>query len=120
MTGYAPSMPYVFTLAGGTNNLSYNPASDLFTLHVTPGNAGTATVGFSLAPIPSLQIVPVGNGQFQISWPAAAVGYDLEKATNLTPPVVWSPTSETVNTINGQNVVTIINGDSTAFYRLRQ
>jgi len=73
-----------------------------------------------LAPVPSPQITPVAGGQFQISWPAAAVGYVLKKATNLTPPVVWSQFSDTVTSTNGQNVVTITNTGSTTFYRLRQ
>jgi hypothetical protein len=120
LCGYAPASPFALALAGTTNNLTYDSVSHVFTVNVTPGNSGTATVGLSLAPIPSPQITPVGNGQFQISWPAAAAGGVLEKATNLTPPVVWSPALDTVIATNGQNVVTITNADSAAFYRLRQ
>jgi hypothetical protein len=82
--------------------------------------ARAATVGLSLAPVPSPQITPGAGGQFQISWPAAATGCVLEKAANLTPPVVWSQTSDAVIATNGQNVVTINNADSAAVYRLRQ
>jgi hypothetical protein len=119
LCGYAPSSPYAFVLAGATNNLIYSPTTHLFTLNVSPDNSGTATVAFSLAPVPSLQIRLLGAGQFQISWSAAAVGYVLEKTTDLTPPVVWSQISDMVNSTNGQNVVTVTNTDSTVFYRLR-
>jgi hypothetical protein len=120
LCGYAPSSPYALALAGATNNLAYDSVSHLFTVNMTPDNFGTATVGLSLAPVPSPQITLGVDGQFQISWPSDAVGFVLEKATNLTPPVVWSPTSDSVIATNGQNVVTITNGDSAAFYRLRQ
>jgi len=120
LCGYAPTSPYAFALAGSTNNLTYNSTTHFFAVNVSPDNSGMATVALSLAPVPSLSIAPGSAGQFQISWPAAAVGYALEKATNLTPPVVWSQTSDTVNSIGGQNVATVTNGDSTVFYRLKQ
>jgi len=120
LCGYAPSAPYAFALAGGTNHLTYNATTHLFTLNVSPGNDGTATVAFSLAPIPSLQIKLLGAAELQISWSAAAVGYVLERATNLTPPVFWTQMPNTVNSISGQNVVTVTNADSTVYYRLKQ
>jgi hypothetical protein len=120
LCGYAPSSPYAFALAGSTNNLTYNPATHWFTLRVSPGGSGTATVAFSLAPLPSLSIAPSSPGQFQISWPAAAVGYVLEKTTNLATPVIWSQMPGTVSSSNGQNFMTITNGEPAAFYRLRQ
>ena len=120
LCGYAPSNPFALALAGATNNMTYNSTTHIFTLSVSPGNSGTATVGLSLAPVPSPQIAPAAAGQCQISWPAAAVGYVLEKASNLAPPVVWFQSSDTVTSTNGQNVVTITNSDSAAFYRLRQ
>ena len=120
LCGYAPSSPYAFALSGSTNNLTYSPAAHIFTLRVSPGASGSATVAFSLAPLPSLSIAPGAAGQLQISWPGAAVGYVLDKTTNLASPVVWSPVSNSVILINGQNVVTTTNDGSAAFYRLRQ
>jgi hypothetical protein len=120
LCGYAPTNPVALALAGGANNLTYNSTTHLFALNVSPDNSGTATVGLSLALVPSLQITPDAAGQFQISWPVAAVGYILEKATNLTPPVVWSQVSDTVTSTNGQNVLLITNYGSAAFYRLSQ
>jgi len=89
-------------------------------MNVSPDNSGTATVSLSLAPVPSLLITRPAAGQFQLSWPAAAVGYVLEQATNLAPPVAWSPVANPVVLISNQNVVTITNADSPAFYRLKQ
>ena len=120
LCGYSPTNPTMITLTGATKNLTYDPASHLFTLNVSPDNSGIATVGLSLAPVPSLLINASSAGQFRISWSAASVGYVLEKATNLTQPVVWSPTANTVILTNNQNVATITNADSAAFYRLRQ
>jgi len=120
LAGYAPSNPYVLALAGATNGLVYNSTAHFFGLNLSPDNSGMAAIGLSLAPVPSPQITPVTGGQVRISWPSAAVGYVLEKTTNLTPPVVWLPSSDTVTSSNGQNMVTIPNGDAAAFYRLRQ
>ena len=120
LCGYAPSNPYVLALAGATNTMAYDSTTHIFTLSVSPGSSGTATVGLSLAPAPMPQIAPVAAGQFQIAWPAAAVGYVLEEATNLTPPVLWFPSPVAVTSTNGQNMVAITNGESAAFYRLRQ
>jgi len=118
--GYAPANPYVFTLAGSTHNLTYNPTTQIFAVNVAPDNAGTATVAMSPVPMPSLNIIPAPPRQLQISWPANATGYVLEKTTNLTPPVVWSQSADAVNSSNSQNVVTVTNADPAAFYRLKQ
>jgi hypothetical protein len=120
LCGYAPSNPHVLTPAGSTNNLAYNPTTHFFMLNVSPDNSGTASVALSLAPRPSLSIAQNLSGQFEISWPAAAVGYVLEEATNATPPVDWSPVSDSGTSINGQTTVTVTNDGSAAFYRLRQ
>ena len=118
LCGYAPSSPYVFALAGATNQFTCNATTHFLTLKVSPGNSGSATIGFSLAPIPSLQISPIAAGRIQISWPSAAVGYVLEEATNLTPPVIWSHVSVPVISNNGDNVVTITNAVRAAYFRL--
>jgi hypothetical protein len=112
LCGYAPSNPYAFLLAGGTSNLTYNSTAHIFTLNVSPDNSGMATIGLSLAPVPSLQITPGADGQFQISWPAAAVGYYLEKTTDLAPPVVWSQSPAPVISVDGQNVLMVTNDGS--------
>jgi len=120
LCGYAPPSPFALALVGATNGLTYNPTTHLFTLNVSPDNSGTATVAFSLTPVPTLNIASGIFGQFEISWPAAAAGHVLEKATNLGSPVIWSQTPDTVHLSNGQNTVTLTNVEPTAFCRLRQ
>ncbi|HEY1788759.1 MAG TPA: hypothetical protein VGJ73_11410 [Verrucomicrobiae bacterium] len=118
LRGYSPSSPYLFSLEGVASNLTYNATTHLFALNVSLGSSGTATLGISLAPTPVVQIVPGAAGRFQISWPAAATGYALQKATNLAPPVTWVNASDLVISNNGQNAATITNTNSTIFYRL--
>jgi hypothetical protein len=118
LSGYAPSNPYSLALNGSAGNMTYNPASHWFNLSVAPDNSSTATVALSLAPIPVLQIAPTSSGQVQITWPEAAVGYSLERATNLSTP--WTFVTNAVNSGGGQNIVTITNRDSTVIYRLKQ
>ena len=118
LTGYAPSSPNLFSFAGTANALAYSATTHLFTLNVAPGNSGTAAVGISLAPAPMMQIVPGAARQFRISWPSAAAGYALQKATSLVPPVVWVNAPELVTSNNAQNMATIASTNTTMFYRL--
>ena len=120
LCGYAPSTPYALAVTGTTNNMIYNSTTHIFTLEVSPDQSGTATVALSLAPVPLLSIALGSAGVVQISWPSAAMGYVLEETSNLTPPVVWARSPNTMNSITGQNVVTITNGGSAGFYRLQQ
>ena len=120
LCGYAPTNPFVFALAGSTNNVTYSPATHLFSLGASPDGSGTATVGFSLAPVPSLRITPISLEQFQISWPTNAVGYALEMTTHLSPPVTWTSVTNEVVAVGGQNTVTMSGAESGAFYRLKQ
>jgi hypothetical protein len=117
LSGYAPSSPNLFAFSGAAN-VTYNAATHLFTVNVSPGNSGSAMLGISLASVPTIQISSSVAGNAQISWPAAAAGYTLQKTTNLVPPVVWVNTSNVVISNNGQNVTTIPNTNLTMFYRL--
>ena len=120
LSGYAPSSLYAFAMTGSISNPTYNLSTHLFTVDVAPDNSGTATVVLSSAPVPSLSIVSSGAEESQISWPAAALGYVLEKTASLTPPVVWSAASNTVTSNNGQYIVTVTNAAATEFFRLKQ
>lgn len=120
LSGYSPSLPYVLPLAGSTNNFAYDPTTHLFSVNVSPDGSGVATVAFSLTPLPSLSISPTSDGQFQISWPVVAIGYSLEKTTNISPPVFWSMAPEPITSSNNQNIVTLTNTGATWFYRLKQ
>lgn len=119
LTGYAPSVPYVTALNGSAGMASYNSASHLFAVPVSPGNSNTATVVFGLVPIPSLQITNLA-GQMQISWPTNAQGFRLQTATELAPQPDWAPTTNAVFTVGDQNTATLTATGVAAFYRLNQ
>ena len=117
--GYAPAAPYVWALAGAVGATSYDPVKHIFSLNLAPGTSASALVAVSLSPPPFLQITNLG-GNVQIFWPAAAIGYTLESATSLNPPVNWTATTNPVGVAGDRNTVNIVPTARTVFYRLRQ
>ncbi|HEV2390904.1 MAG TPA: Calx-beta domain-containing protein [Verrucomicrobiae bacterium] len=78
----------------------------------------TASVKTIVGFIP-LSFTHSGNS-LVVSWPVDAANYVLETTTNLTPPVIWYPLTNTPPvSINGQNTVSIPIGDGSVFFRLR-
>ena len=69
---------------------------------------------------PPEQIAPSSNGQLQITWPEAAIGYTLERTTNLSAPESWTAVTSAISSGGGRNIVTVTNGDSAVIYRLKQ
>jgi uncharacterized repeat protein (TIGR01451 family) len=67
--------------------------------------------------------VAISNRNLRISWPvhpSGIIAYQLESTTNLSPPVVWTPVTNLVLTVeNGQYVVTLPIGSDDEFFRLR-
>jgi alpha-L-fucosidase 2 len=56
------------------------------------------------------------NGNITVSWPTPSASYFLEAATNLTPPITWSPVTNSIVNQNGSNQTTITPaGDATFF-----
>ena len=77
------------------------------------------TVVDASIPPPVLAISQVAVGLIEISWPADAIDYTLESATNL-PATVWSPVTNNV-VINGdQFTVQLEAAGSQRMYRLRK
>lgn len=73
----------------------------------------------SLVEYPPLSAVLQGNN-LVISWPVDATNFSLESATNLTPPVVWTPvTTPPAVIVDGQRYVTNVIGGGDRFFRLR-
>ena len=64
----------------------------------------------------SLQTSPASP--FVISWPVSASGYQLYSATNLEPPVVWTPVSAQAGETNGTFYVPILPTNAGQFFRL--
>ncbi|HXA45674.1 MAG TPA: glycoside hydrolase family 76 protein [Candidatus Angelobacter sp.] len=78
--------------------------------------ANTATLGVFL-PLPSLGMNVSANA-LSISWPGWANDWSLYVATNLTPPVVWMPVTNLVNSNNGVFNMTSPIGSVNQFFRL--
>jgi hypothetical protein len=70
------------------------------------GVGGFSSVAATLLPLPALALNPAPNA-LTISWPDWANDWTLYTTTNLTPPVVWLPTTNTVVSSNGTLNVTV-------------
>ncbi len=68
---------------------------------------------------PAMSIQTSGPGQFVLSWPAPATGYQLYSTANLAPAGVWSQVTNPVASSNGAFYLTIPTTNATAqFFRL--
>jgi hypothetical protein len=65
---------------------------------------------------PALSI-GLGGGTL-LSWPGSGVGFGLYTATNLAPPVVWTPATNQPVLTNDQWQITLPVGKSTVFFRI--
>ena len=69
---------------------------------------------------PPLLSIGANGGGLTLSWPGSGVGFALYSATNLAPPIVWTPATNPPALSNGQWQITIPAGSDTArFYRLQ-
>ena len=70
-------------------------------------------------PRPILNFAQVDAATLQLSWPANAVGYVLESATNL-PAQAWSPVTNSITTNGDSFFVELGITGSRQFFRLRK
>jgi hypothetical protein len=80
-------------------------------------SGNSAPVGIYL-PKPTLFLTTTGANTLNISWPAWANDWELYFATNLTPPMIWFPATNTISSSNGQFNVTVPINSETRFFRL--
>jgi hypothetical protein len=108
VTASAPigTYPIISSLATGGTFTSNN--------YVITYHNGILTVN---AP-PTLQYSLQG-GVLVLSWPASAIGFSLQTATNLSIPSNWTPVTNTVTVIGDQNVVTNATSEAWAFFDLK-
>jgi O-glycosyl hydrolase len=74
------------------------------------------------APVPAppmLTASAVSNG-IAISWPGSPSNYVLEAATNLLPPVTWSPVANTPQPVGGLLTITVPSTSACQYFRLHQ
>jgi hypothetical protein len=63
--------------------------------------------------------IGAGANALLLNWASSGVGYALYTTTNLTPPVIWSPTTNQITFSNNQWQATVTPGsDAARFYRL--
>jgi hypothetical protein len=58
-------------------------------------------------------------GSLALAWPAWAVNCSLYAATNLLPPVLWSPVTNPVTSRGGSNAVALPVDAGARFFQLR-
>ena len=88
--------------AGFTDTMAVSGRTNYYELASVDGcgaSANSAAVSVFL-PLPELRMSVSGNGM-AISWPGWASDWMLYSATNLTPPVLWSPVTNAVGSSNG-------------------
>jgi hypothetical protein len=78
--------------------------------------ANSAAVIVNL-PLPDLNL-PLNTDGLRISWPGWAEDWELHATTHLTPPVVWVPVTNEVNTDNGRIGVSLPLDSEIRFFRL--
>jgi hypothetical protein len=98
-------------VSGQTNYYKLAAVSDC---GVSP-NATLVTIFLSL---PSLGVSMNANSLI-ISWPNWASDWVLSSATNLSPPVVWSPVTNSISNTNGQFSVILPLRKNVEFFHLK-
>lgn len=114
-------------IAGGLTAGSYldtnavNGETNDYTITATDdcGSGATSAVASIALPLPVLgsSYSPASNA-LTINWPAWANDWTLYGATNLTPPVTWTPVNSGVSSNNGAFNVTVPVGTNNQFFRL--
>jgi uncharacterized repeat protein (TIGR03803 family) len=109
--GFKPNAPPI--LSGNT----------LYGTTFQGGANGNGTVYSLSFPAPQLGVNCSGNN-LNLTWSSAVAGFygglTLQSATNLLPPVAWTPVSQAPVTVNGQNFLTNSITGPQQFFRLSQ
>ncbi len=81
---------------------SPNPRINRLTISDNSGHFFLGQVRLRVAPSPTLRIV-AQHPMFDLQWPLPALDFQLQYATNLTPPIVWQRWTNSPLEINGVN-----------------
>jgi hypothetical protein len=89
------------------------------TSELSPGIMVSAVV---VPPVLNSAATFAGDGTplLTFSWPTNAGAFTLLQATNLVPPVVWSPVTDAVSVVDTNNSVTITATNASVYYRLKE
>ncbi len=99
------------TASTSASQTDFNPAN----------NTSSAVVLVSGPAAPTLSIITTNGSQLFLNWPYPSAGYTLETATNLAPPSLWLPVTNSVSN-NGLINFLLLNvnpAEPARFYQLR-
>jgi PKD repeat protein len=120
-----PAYRYFWTFGDGATSTAQNPAHNytsngVYTVQLLVSD-GVATVANNLTvnAFPPALGLAAGPGTLTLSWPLWATNFNLYAATNLTPPVTWSPVTNAVTNVSGVLNVTVPFDTGTRFFRLQ-
>jgi len=85
----------------------------------TPSRATavSGTVSINVIPPPSLSFTS-GLQDLALRWPVSSARFVLESTTNLTPPILWQPVTNSIQPFNGSNATTVLLTNVSQFFRL--
>jgi alpha-mannosidase len=121
-----PAYSYSWYFGDGATSMAQNPrhaytsnGTYAVTLVVSDGVATTAT-STTVNAMPLIQAVSQpAPGRIDLSWPTWGSNCSLYATTNLMPPVLWSPVTNTVTSNGGTNTVTVPTSAGSRFSQLR-
>ncbi len=97
-----------------------NSGTYAVTLVVSDGlSTATNSLLLTFAASPALVILSREAETLALGWPGGATDYHLYAATNLAPPIAWSPVTNAVMLLNGTNSVNVPIGPGNRFFQLR-
>jgi hypothetical protein len=118
-----PFAPLAVNLAV-TTYLDTNALSSLTNYYVVSAanhcniSSNSTPVGVFLPNPPALTFTNVSSNSLTISWPISDETWQLQFATNLTPPAIWLPVTNIVETNGQQLSVTVPVDSGNRFFRL--
>ncbi len=122
-----PTYSYLWSFGDGATSTAQNPQhtypnSGTYTVTLTVSDgAAVATASTTVSPmLLVLAVSQPGSGQIAFTWPTWGSNCSLYAATNLAPPVLWSPVTNPVTSQGGSNTVTApVDTTGNRFFRLR-
>jgi hypothetical protein len=101
-----------------TTTVDPSDPNRFWTIQMYPSGAATwATRITELITSPLVLTVAASGPNVQISWPAAATGFQLQQASSLEPPD-WSPVTQTPTIANNRAIVVLPATGAEGFFRL--
>lgn len=120
-----PTYSYQWSFGDGSTSGEQNPQHTFLnvgtynvTLTVSDG-AATVVSNATVTVLPlQLSVSSTGNGDFVLSWPTWATGFQIFSTTNLIPPIQWTLVPDAVMQTGSINWVSILTTNEIRFFRL--